>query len=114
MIRLPDTLAAWDSADFETVCRREVAALGVSGLPLQRCLAAGSQVLPKPVSVTVLGAEEIDGVLRIRAGIFFTSTIAGCSCADDPSPSNELNEYGVLRFEIDRATAATRIEPVDD
>lgn len=113
-MRLPDTLAAWETADFETVFRHEVAALGAAGLPLQRCLVVGSHVLPRPLSVTLLDAQEADGVLRIRAGVFFTSTIAGCSCADDPSPSNELSEYGVLRFEIDRATAATRIVPVDD
>lgn len=114
LMRLRDTLAAWDTPDFEAAFKREVESRGAPGLPLQRCLAVGSHVLPHPVSVTLLGAEASGGVLHIRAGVFFTSTIAGCSCADDPSPSNELSEYGVLHLEVDMATADTRIAPVED
>ncbi len=114
MIRLPGLLAAWGTADFEAAFRREAGSLGVDALPLQRCLAVGSHVLPNPVSLMLLGAEATAGVLRIRAGVFFTSTVAGCSCADDPTPPNELSEYCVLRFEIDMASAEVRIVPVED
>jgi hypothetical protein len=53
----------------------------------------------------VIAAREAPGVIRVKAGIFYTGVIAGCSCADDPTPINEQNEYCVVQFDIDRATA---------
>jgi len=44
-------------------------------------------------------------VIRVKAGIFYTGVIAGCSCADDPTPIDEQNEYCVVQFDIDRTTA---------
>ena len=43
----------------------------------------------------LLSASEDAGLLRVKAGIFYTGIIAGCSCADDPTPIDELNEYCV-------------------
>jgi hypothetical protein len=45
----------------------------------------------------------------VKAGIFYTGVIAGCSCADDPTPVDELNEYCVVQFDIDRMTAETTV-----
>ncbi|MBK9161169.1 MAG: hypothetical protein IPM27_06350 [Nitrosomonadales bacterium] len=110
MIRLENALNAWGTADFATVLQREVAQLGVAQLPLQRGLSVGSHVLDTPVTVMVNNISERDGSLRIRVGIFFQSVIAGCSCADDPTPASELNEYCEVQLDIDKATAETVIE----
>lgn len=109
-----EAVAAWDTPDFPSVLQCELESLPAGALPLQRCLAAGSHVLPLPVKVTLLKAEESGGSLYIRAGVFFKSTVAGCSCADDPTPSNELDEYGRISIEIDMKTAAAIISPLDE
>lgn len=114
MTRLPASLSAWGASGFEDTFKREVEALGIEGLPLQHYVSAGSYVLPLPITAILLGTEECNGTLCIRAGIFFKSTIAGCSCADDPSPPNELDEYCELRFEIDPSTATTLIVHAED
>ena len=38
-------------------------------------------------------------------GIFYTGVVAGCSCADDPTPVEEQHEYCEVLIEINRATA---------
>jgi hypothetical protein len=45
----------------------------------------------------------------LKAGVFYTGIIAGCSCSDDPSPVDEQNEYCDLLFTIDKLTAETQI-----
>lgn len=107
-------LAAWKTPDFESFIRRELESLAAGELPLQQCLVAGSHVLPLPVKTTLLKAEESDGILCVRAGVFFKSTVAGCSCADDPTPFSELDEYCKIRIEIDMKTAAAIISPIEE
>jgi hypothetical protein len=53
-------------------------------------------------------ASEADGDrIRVRVGVFFSGIVAGCSCADDPTPVEAQNEYCELLVDIDRrATAA--------
>jgi len=57
----------------------------------------------------IIGVSEVRDALRVRAGVFYKSVIAGCSCADDPTPINERAEYCELEFEIDRKTANARV-----
>lgn len=57
----------------------------------------------------VLGVSEENNFIRARAGIFYTSIIAGCSCADDPTPISELNEYCEVQLDIDKQTAEATI-----
>ena len=47
--------------------------------------------------------------ILVKAGIFYTGIIAGCSCADDPTPLDEQNEYCELELNINKETAETTI-----
>lgn len=53
--------------------------------------------------------SEEAGFIRARAGIFYTGVIAGCSCADDPTPVDEQNEYCDVRVDIDKQTGEATI-----
>ncbi len=107
MIRLPNALNAWGTADFEAAFKQEIAALDAANLPLQQGLSISSHVTERPVQAMVLSAGEDAGRIRVKAGIFYTGIIAGCSCTDDPTPMSELNEYCVVQFDIDPETAET-------
>jgi hypothetical protein len=92
MTRLPESAAAWDTPEFEDVFRRELGSLGTAELPLQQGLTTG----------------DAAGI-HARAGIFYSGIIAGCSCADDPTPVDEQSEYCEVQVDIDRKTADTVI-----
>lgn len=109
MIRLPKSLSAWGSPEFNAVLKKEIEQLDASQLPLQQGLTRSSYVTDQPFQATVISVNEEAGLICAKAGMFYTGVIAGCSCADDPTPVDELNEYCVLRFDIDRATADTTV-----
>lgn len=62
----------------------------------------------------VLGASDDPGFIHARVGVFFTGIIAGCSCADDPTPVDTQNEYCELRLTIAKATAEAAVTPLAD
>lgn len=99
------TLAAWGTDAFRQTCKSELEQLAVTQLPLQQALRIGSHVVDKPLGAMVIATRESDSHLEVKAGIFFTSLIAGCSCADDPTPVEEQNEYCEMTFHIDKLTA---------
>lgn len=101
-LRLPASGAAWGREDFQQVLKTEIESLPIAALPLQQGLAAGSYVLDRPFQAMIIGAEAHGQRIRARAGIFFSGIVAGCSCADDPTPVEAEPEYCVLQFEIDR------------
>ncbi len=103
------TLAAWGTDAFRQTCKNELEQLAVTQLPLQQALRIGSHVVDKPVGAMLITAQESGSHLEVKAGIFFTSLIAGCSCADDPTPVEEQNEYCEMAFHIDRHTAKTEV-----
>ncbi|MBU2477874.1 MAG: hypothetical protein KKA36_02200, partial [Gammaproteobacteria bacterium] len=102
MIRLTKVTQAWGQPDFEVVLKTALEGLDVHHLPLQQGLSAGSYALDKDVRVMFIGAEEGVNTLQIKVGVFYTSIIAGCNCADDPTPVDELSEYCELLLEIDK------------
>jgi hypothetical protein len=114
MPRLPESLNAWGTPVFRDVLKREIEQLNASALPLQQGLARSSHVTDHPFQAMILGAHEEAGLIRVKAGIFYTGVIAGCSCADDPTPVDELNEYCVLQFDIDRTTADTTVTLLEE
>jgi hypothetical protein len=105
MIHLPRSLHAWGSSDFKDVLKREIEQLDVQELPLQHGLTGSSHVTDQPFQVMILSVNEEAGLIHVNAGIFYTGVIAGCNCADDPSPVDEQNEYCTVRFDINRMTA---------
>lgn len=114
MIRLPRSLNAWGSPGFNDVLKHEIEQLDAAALPLQQGLARSSHVTDRPFQVMVIGVHEETGLIRVKAGIFYTGIIAGCSCADDPTPIDELNEYCVVQIDIDRATAEASVTLLPD
>jgi len=87
---LPTTLPA---SEFATILSRELEGLGRSLLPLQACLTHGSYVSDEPIKVSVLGLKMDKQMIYATIGIHYSSIIAGCSCADDPTPVDTLPEY---------------------
>jgi hypothetical protein len=109
MIRLTQSLSAWGTPEFEAVLKREIAQLGGDRLPLQQGLSTSSYVVEGELDVLIHGASEDAGVIRVQAGIFYKGIVAGCSCADDPTPVDENSEYCEVQVEIDKATAEATV-----
>jgi len=106
MLRLEHSLQAWGSPEFETVLKRELAQQA-SELPLQQGLATGNYVLDAPVTVVINSVVDTGGAIRVMAGVFYQGVIGGCSCADDPTPISEINEYCEVLLDIDKGSAET-------
>ena len=109
MIRLPDSLRAWQSPAFQDVLKREIEQLSVGQLPLQQGLTASSHALDTPFEVMLISVAGETGFIRVKVGVFFSGVIAGCSCADDPTPVDVQNEYCELSLAIDKATAEAMV-----
>ena len=108
MIRLEHSLRAWETPEFETVLKQELARQA-DMLPLQQGLATGNYVADVPVTVIINSVSDAGQTIRVQAGIFYQGVIGGCSCADDPTPDSEINEYCEVRLDIDKASASARI-----
>lgn len=113
-ILLPRSLAAWHTGDFRAALCRELEALGPHRLPLQQGLVRSSHVSDAPIRVMALGEAESGPTLTARVGVFYAGVIAGCNCADDPTPVDAQSEYCVLQVVIDRTTGAARVSVADD
>ena len=112
--RLPHSLNAWGTPGFNDVVKHEIEQLDATLLPLQQGLARSSHVTDRPLQAMVIGAHEEAGLIRVKAGIFYTGIIASCSCADDPTPIDELTEYCVVQIDIDRTTADATVTLLDE
>ena len=108
-MKLTKSLQAWQTPAFEKTLRTEIEALDGNLLPLQQGLTQGSHALEDTVTATIIRITDTDDSIQVKAGIFYRSIIAGCSCADDPTPVDELSEYCEVLLEIDKATAETTI-----
>jgi hypothetical protein len=113
MTRLTQSAAAWGTPAFEATFREELAGLGHAHLPLQQGLAGSSYATDTKPQVMVIRTTETGGTIQVRAGLFYTGIIAGCSCADDPTPVEEQAEYCMVQVAIDRATGAAAIALAD-
>ncbi len=109
MIRFTKSMAAWNTPAFQETLKQEIAALDEQHLPLQQSLTASSRVSDSPIQAVILNVAEEAGVVRVKAGIFYSGVIAGCNCADDPSPIDEQNEHCVVQFLIDRLSAEASV-----
>jgi hypothetical protein len=109
VIRLTDTLNAWGTPGFEAALKQEIEQLDADRLPLQQGLSTSSHAFDNKLKAMVIGVSEEKDCLRARVGIFYTGIIAGCSCADDPTPVGENNEYCEVQLDIDKATAETTV-----
>ena len=114
MLQLTKELNAWGTAGFNETLKHEIAHLNADSLPLQQGLSQGSYTTGANLSVIVLSVSDEANFIRAKTGIFYTSIIAGCSCADDPTPISELTEYCEVLFDIDKKTAETTVTLLAD
>ena len=114
MSRLEKSLAAWGTPEFRDVLKAEIARMGSAELPLQQGLSGSSYAVDTPPQAVILSASEAGDCLRVKAGLFYAGIIAGCSCADDPTPVDEQTEYCEVLLEIDKASAETRVTLLAD
>lgn len=105
VVRLTDTLAAWGTQGFDHTLKREVLTLPPGTLPLQHATTQGGRALDGIMGLTVLRREGLGEVIRCRLGVFFTETLSGCNCADDPFTDNS---YCEMELRIDRTSAEAR------
>ena len=109
MLRLSSALNAWGTPEFNAILIQEIEQLTIDQLPLQQGLSTGSHALDSRLRAMIISVADEGNFIRARAGLFYSGVIAGCSCADDPTPVNEENEYCEVQLDIDKATAATTV-----
>lgn len=114
MLQLTRSLAAWGTPAFEATLKEEIAQRGAGFLPLQEGLRTGSTSLDSELEVMILRVAETPHAIQVRAGIFYSSIVSGCSCADDPTPIDENSEYCVVELEIDRESGEARATLAED
>ena len=114
MIKLTKSLQALAGPNFKTILKTDIQNIDPALLPLQQGLSLSSYVSDNPFSVTILNVTETPDALIIKSGVFYTGIIAGCSCADDPSPQDQQNEYCEVQFTIDKSSAETNIILLSD
>ncbi|MBI3902877.1 MAG: hypothetical protein HY306_08060 [Nitrosomonadales bacterium] len=114
MIRLERALRAWGTADFMGTLKLEIEQLGAEQLPLYQGLTSSNHVADEAISVMIHSVTELEKVIRVKAGIFYKGMLVGCSCADDPGPPGESNEYCEVQLDIDKASAAAEVVLVVD
>ena len=113
MLYLKHSLQAWQTDNFRAVLKKEIAHLGPDFLPLQQGLRYSSYALDDNISSSILTVTSEKENILIKVGLFYTGAIAGCNCADDPTPMDVNNEYCDVLFSINKKTAATTITLVD-
>ena len=109
MFNLPESLNAWHSEAFNQTLKNEICALNPDLLPLQEGLQHSSYAIADNLSVMVLSTAEDDDNLKIKIGLFYSGVIAGCNCADDPTPVDEITEYCDAWVSINKQTAEATI-----
>lgn len=114
MIRLPKALKAWGTPDFKAILKRELEQADATKLPLQQGLATGSYAVDDKLEVMIIGISEKADAIRVKTGVFYQGIIAGCSCADDPTPVEAHSEYCVLQLDIDKSTAEASVALLDE
>jgi len=112
MIYLHDAVQAYGSPQFESMLKQELEKLTAEQLPLQQGLTRSSHVAESPFTVMFLSAQDQSETIQARVGVFYAGVIAGCNCADDPTPIDEQNEYCEILVEIDKQSAATQFSLV--
>lgn len=109
MIRLSEALSTWGTPAFNDVLKKEIEQLGIGELPLQQGLSTGSYATDSKLGVMIISTAEQQDFIRVKAGIFYSGIIAGCSCADDPTPVDEHSEYCEVQVDINKHTAEAQV-----
>jgi len=109
MIYLPLSLKAWNTDAFNNTLKQEISSLDSNLLPLQKGLQHSNYANGDNLLATVLRVEDDNTNINVKVGLFYSGIIAGCNCADDPSPVDEINEYCEALVSINKQTAETTV-----
>ena len=108
MLTLEKSLAAWGTERFESMLKQEIAQ-HADQLPLQQALSSSSSVADAPAMVVIQSVAELEGFIRVKAGIFYEGATGGCACANDPTPESNATEYCEVLLDIDKESAAATV-----
>ena len=114
MIKLSQIVQSFGADNLKKSAKEEIQNIEPTLLPLQQGLSLSSYVGQSPFSAVILNVSEGTDSIQVKSGIFYTGIIAGCSCSDDPSPTDEQNEYCELQFTINKDTAETNVTLLND
>ncbi|HEB82718.1 MAG TPA: hypothetical protein ENJ11_07640 [Gammaproteobacteria bacterium] len=98
-----------DTAHFSRLLKQQLAELDPALLPLQQGLQHSSYALDDQLDFVLLDTRTNHDTLVLRVGIFYQGIVAGCSCADDPTPTDSVAESCEVKISIDRQSAETVI-----
>lgn len=114
MIHLNKALAAWGQKDFQAVLRSELERLPHDTLPLQEGLRYSSYVSEEPFQVMLIRVNEERHQILVMARLFYSGIIAGCSCADDPTPLDSQTESCLLQLCLDKRDGSASFSLLPD
>ena len=107
--RFDASLRAWGSARFRDVFKMELESVPITELPLQQGLEHSSHVSSEAFTVMVLADRAEADCIVVKAGVFYSGIIAGCSCTDDPTPVDEISEYCEIEVMLARASGMATV-----
>lgn len=110
MIFLPNIKSAWNTPQFNEIFTQEISEICIADLPLQKALQYGNYVTDENVWYMILSTLEHENHFRLTIGVFFSSVICGCSCADDPTPIDTHSEYCELELLVSKKDGATQVK----
>jgi len=113
MFYLHQSVKTWNTDSFNDALIKELRSIDSSLLPLQQGLSYSNFAVADNLSAIILRSEENNGKLQVKAGLFYSGIIAGCNCADDPTPVDEINEYCEVLLSIDKKTAQTHVSLIE-
>lgn len=88
MIKLPASRHACDNDDFARTLKQEIEALPQASLPLTQATTHGGFVNDENICCSVLTVHVDEHAIRCKLAIFFSETVVGCGCGDDPFEVN--------------------------
>ncbi len=106
MPHLNNALGAWGRDNFIAALGADIEQLPHHELPLQQGLSHSSHVSDEPFQVVILRVNENGDQIQAVARVFYSGVIAGCSCADDPTPPDTLTESCLLEVRLDKRDAS--------
>lgn len=111
MIKFTDSLDAWHTDAFARTLKADIEMLTTDVLPLDKGVTQGGMVDDSQITATVLHVSDDSQSILARVGVFFTEIVGGCSCGDDPQPSNA---YCELLVSIDKKSAQAGFEVISE
>lgn len=93
-------MARAEPSEAAALLKRELEQIDGLSLPLQQGLSHSSYTDGENFGVTILSVQRDVNALHAKAGILYQGIIAGCSCADDPTPQSTIDEYCEIELVI--------------